>query len=57
MNEAQKKPMALQELPELRRKTEAVSRFLKQQIAWHLETLRPLLSPERVLGRYAGGKS
>jgi hypothetical protein len=57
MNEAQKKPMALQELPELRRKTEAVSRFLKQQIAGHLETLRPLLSPERVLGRYAGGKS
>jgi hypothetical protein len=50
-------PLTLQELPELRRKTDAVSRFLKQQIAGHLETLRPLLSPERVFGKYAGGKS
>jgi hypothetical protein len=51
------KELTLQELPELRRKTEAVSRFLKQQIAGHLETLRPLLSPERLFSRYAGGKS
>lgn len=49
--------LSLQELPELRRKTDAVSRFLKQQIAGHLETLRPLLAPERVFGKYAGGKS
>jgi hypothetical protein len=40
----------------LRRKTEAVSRFLREQIAAHLETLRPLFAPERVLGKYAGGK-
>ncbi len=57
MNEAQNKPLTLQELPELRRKTDAVAGFLKQQMAAHLETLRPLLSPERILGRYAGGKS
>jgi hypothetical protein len=57
MNDSQNKPLTLQELPELRRKTDAVSRFLKQQIAAHLETLRPLLSPERIFGRYAAGKS
>jgi hypothetical protein len=48
--------LTLSELPELRRKTEAVSKFFQQQIAAHLETLRPLLAPERVLGKYAGGK-
>ncbi|HXC36698.1 MAG TPA: hypothetical protein VNV43_12535 [Candidatus Acidoferrales bacterium] len=57
MSDALNKPLTLQELPELRRKTEAVSRFLKQQIGGHLETLRPLLAPERLFGKYAGGKS
>lgn len=57
MNETQNKPLTLQELPELRRKTDVVSRFLKQQITGHLETLRPLLAPERIFGRYAGGKT
>jgi hypothetical protein len=51
------KPLLMQELPELRRKTEAVSHFLRQQIATHLETLRPLLAPERVFGKYAAGKA
>ena len=50
------KALTLQELPDLRRKTEAVSQFLRQQIATHLETLRPLLAPERVFGKFAGGK-
>jgi hypothetical protein len=50
------KPLALAELPELRRKTEAISRYLRDQIAAHLETLRPLFAPERILGKYAGGK-
>ncbi len=49
--------MTLAELPELRRKTEAVSQLLQQQIAAHLETLRPLFAPERLFGKYAGGKS
>ena len=57
MTEEQNKALTLQELPELRRKTDAVSRFLKEQIAGHLETLRPVLTPERVFGKYAGGKS
>ena len=48
--------LTLAELPDLRRKTEAVSQFLRQQIAAHLETLRPLFAPERVFGKSAGGK-
>jgi hypothetical protein len=43
-----------QGLTELRRKTEAVSRFLHDQLLGHLDTLRPILSPERVFGKYAG---
>jgi len=49
--------VSLDELPELRRKTEAVSNFLHGQLAKHLETLRPLVAPERVLGKYAGASS
>lgn len=56
MSDEQNKALSLQELPELRRKTEAVSRFLRQQIADHLETLRPILTPERIFGKFAGGK-
>jgi hypothetical protein len=56
MSEPATKELSLSELPDLRRKTEAVSRFLKEQIAAHLETLRPLFAPERILGKYAGGK-
>ncbi len=56
MSDDSSKPLTLAELPELRRKTEAVSKFLRQQIATHLETLRPLFAPERIFGKYAGGK-
>src|SRR6266446_3836762 len=56
MSDESNKTLTLQELPDLRRKTEAVSRFLKDQIAAHFETLRPLFAPERILGKYAGGK-
>jgi len=56
MSEPSNKSLSFQELPELRRKTEAVSRFLREQIAAHLETLQPLFTPERILGKYAGGK-
>ena len=56
MSDENDRPLTLQELPELRRKTETVSRFLQGQIAAHLETLRPLFAPERILGKYAGGK-
>jgi hypothetical protein len=49
--------LTFQELPELRRKTEAISKFLQDQLSAHLETLRPILSPERVFGKYAGAKT
>ena len=51
------KIVTLQELPELRRKTEAIARLLHEQLKQHLETLRPLLAPERVFGRHAGGRT
>jgi hypothetical protein len=56
MSESQAPSLTLPELPELRRKTEAVSQLLRQQIATHLETLRPLLGPERIFGKHAAGK-
>lgn len=49
--------MTLQELPEIRRKTEAIAQCLHEQLKQHADTLRPLLAPERVFGKYAGGKS
>ena len=57
MSKDETKKVSLDELPELRRKTEAVSNFLHGQLAQHLETLRPLVSPGRVLGKHAGGSS
>ena len=57
MSESHAPSLTLPELPELRRKTEAVSQLLRQQIATHLETLRPLVGPERIFGKHASGKS
>jgi hypothetical protein len=48
------RPLTFQELPELRRRTEAISRFLQDQLLAHLETLRPILSPERLFGKPSG---
>jgi hypothetical protein len=56
MSEETNRALSLQELPELRRKTDAISRFLKQQITGHLETLRAVLAPDRIFGKHAGGK-
>lgn len=57
MSENQQPPLTLEELPELRRKTEAISQFLRKQIVQHFETLRPLIAPERIFGKLAGGKT
>ena len=46
--------LTFQELTDLRRRTEVISKFLHDQLSAHLETLRPILSPERVFGKYAG---
>lgn len=50
------KRLTIQDLAELRHKTEVISKFLQDQLLAHLETLRPLLSAERVFGKYAGSK-
>jgi hypothetical protein len=56
MSEQPVNALTLQELPVLRRRTESVSKFLREQITMHLDTLRPLFGPERVFGKNAGGK-
>ncbi len=50
------KRLTFQELTDLRRKTEVVSKFLHDQLSAHLETLRPILAPERLFGKYLGVK-
>jgi hypothetical protein len=44
-------------LPPLRAKTEAVSKLLQDQLTTHLETLRPILSPERLFGKSVGSRT
>jgi hypothetical protein len=48
--------MTFEELAQQRRNTELISKFLKEQLAKYLEILRPIVSPERVLGKHAGGR-
>jgi hypothetical protein len=51
------KPLTFEGLPQLRAKTEAISKYLQEQLTTHLETLRPILSPERLLGKAAGART
>jgi hypothetical protein len=44
--------LKLEELADLREKTELVSQFLQAQLKGYLDTLRPLLAPRRILGNY-----
>jgi hypothetical protein len=48
--------LTFEQLAELREKTEAISQFLQKQLRAYLETLRPLLAPRRLLGKYTGVK-
>src|SRR5919109_2504822 len=48
--------LTFEQLAELREKTEAIAQFLQKQLKTHLETLRPLLAPRRLLGKYVGVK-
>src|SRR5262245_33160740 len=59
MSGPEKPPQRLtfERLPGLRSKTEIVSRFLQEQLLGHLETLRPILLPERLFGKYTGSKN
>jgi hypothetical protein len=44
--------LKLEQLANLREKTEMVSQLLLNQLREHLETIRPLLAPRRLLGDY-----
>jgi hypothetical protein len=50
-----KNDITLDQLLGLREQTERLSEFLRDQLAGYLATLRALLAPRRVLGKYAGG--
>jgi hypothetical protein len=50
------KPMTFSEVIEVRRKTEAVSKYLHERLTGYIETLRPLFVPDRYIGKLAGGK-
>jgi hypothetical protein len=49
--------MEFAELTMQRQQTEAVSMILLSQLQDYLETLKPLLAPQRLLGKYVGGKA
>jgi hypothetical protein len=50
------KALTFEQLVEFREKTEAISQFLSKRLKAHLETLRLLLAPRRLLGKYVGVK-
>lgn len=49
--------LTIPQAAELRGKTEAISRQLQSQLEAHLETLRPLFAPRRLLGKHLGGSA
>jgi hypothetical protein len=49
-----KTDISLDQLLDLRQQTERLSELLKTHLADYLSTLRPLVAPRRVLGKYAG---
>lgn len=56
-SETPTKSLTFERLPEFRSKTEAISSFLRDQLTGHLETLRPILSPDRLFGKSGGAKA
>ncbi len=48
--------LTFEQLVDLRAKTEAISQFMHKRLKGHLETLRLLLAPARLLGKYVGVK-
>ncbi|MBW2281806.1 MAG: hypothetical protein JRG76_10240 [Deltaproteobacteria bacterium] len=44
--------LSIEQLSDLREKTEAVSELLRTQLAGHVETIRPILAPPRLLGKH-----
>ncbi len=52
----QARTLTFPELVVARRGTDIIARYLQDQLVGYLETLRPLLDPDRLLGRFSGGK-
>ena len=48
--------LTFEQLAELRQQTEAIAGFLRNRLQGHLETLRPLFAPRRLLGKYIDRK-
>jgi hypothetical protein len=54
---AGERSLTIPELAELRSKTQAISDELQGRISAHLETIRPLFAPRRLLGKFSGGSA
>jgi hypothetical protein len=50
------KNLSFEQLAAARKSTQAISDFLEKRLLGHLDTLRSLLLPERILGKLAGSK-
>jgi hypothetical protein len=50
------KALTFEQLAELRQRTEAIAGLLRSRLQGHLETMRPLFAPRRLLGKYADRK-
>ncbi len=48
--------LTLDQLAELREKTESISEFLRNRLRQHLTALYPVLAPKRSFGKYLGAK-
>lgn len=48
--------LPLADVPELRRRSEAIAEVVRQRLVSHLDTLRSVFAPERIFGRLAGGR-
>jgi hypothetical protein len=48
--------LTIEQLADLREKTERLSQFLSQRLRNHLTTLYPILAPRRTFGKYVGFK-
>jgi hypothetical protein len=48
--------LTFEQLVKLREQTDAIGGLLRNRLQGHLETLRPLLAPRRLLGKYADRK-
>jgi hypothetical protein len=55
--DAAERSLTIPEAAELRGKTEAIAKLLRTQLETHLETLRPLFAPRRLLGKHLGGSA